>query len=347
MKILGIESSCDESGAAVVVDGVHVLSNAVATQIPVHARYGGVVPELASRNHVLDILPVVRKALSEAEMSLRELDGIAVTQGPGLVGSLLVGIETAKALAYSADLPLVGVHHIEAHLVAAFVARDNDAPPPPLPFIGLVVSGGHTSLFRVDAIGQYTLLGQTRDDAAGEALDKVGKMLGLGYPGGVAIDRLSTQGNPQAIDFPRAMRRRDTFDFSFSGLKTAVRTYLEGLTEAHREAQPHNVCASVQEAVVDILVFKALAAAKAEKAKAIVISGGVSANRRLRKLLRERAEPRGIEVFIPPMWLCTDNAAMIAGLGEHVLADYLAAGGKRGFDAFGLDARSSWAVGAA
>ena len=342
MRILGIESSCDETSASVVVDGREVLSNIIATQIPVHAKYGGVVPELASRNHVVDIIPVVEQALAEAECGWGDLDAIAVTQGPGLVGALLIGIETAKALAYSHDLPLLGVNHIEAHLMASTVCPAEGFERPEFPFIGLAVSGGHTSLVRFDGVGQHRLLGQTLDDAAGEALDKVGKMLGLGYPGGVKIDHLSEGGDPQALTFPRALPRRADFRFSFSGLKTSVRTYL-GRLDAIPEGQAlRDLCASVQEAVVDVLIRKTRLAAAAEGVQHIVLSGGVSANRRLRARMAQVAKENNLILSIPPRKLCTDNAAMIAGLAFHYLTDdHL----RNRFDAFDLNARASWPVG--
>lgn len=350
MIVLGIESSCDETSAAVVIDGHDVRSNVIATQIPIHARYGGVVPELASRAHILDIIPVIDRALSDANLSLDDLDGIAVTQGPGLVGSLLVGIEVAKTLAQSRNIPLVGINHVEAHLIAPLVAPDAGMDRPEFPFVGLVVSGGHTSLIRADAIGQYKILGQTLDDAAGEALDKTAKMLGLGYPGGVKIDQLSDSGDPAAIDFPRALRRRTNFDFSFSGLKTSVRTYLETLRLSQQEqGQEQNppsgqalsdLCASLQEAIVDSLISKTILAALSENVPWIIASGGVSANRRLRSQLLRAASTHNLRLAIPPRPLCTDNGAMIAGLGFHYLKH-----APNHFDASSLNARASWPVG--
>lgn len=344
MVILGIESSCDECSAAVVVDGREVRSNVVASQIPVHARYGGVVPELASRAHVLDIVPTIEQALSDAGVTLADIDGIAVTQGPGLVGSLLVGLEMAKALAYRRNCPLAGINHIEAHLTAPAIAVEPGWDPLELPCVGLVVSGGHTSLFRFDAPGRYRALGHTRDDAAGEALDKVGKMLGLGYPGGVYIDRLAKAGgDPHAHEFPRAMRRHDSLEFSFSGLKTAVRTFLEKQTAPLEGQALADLCASVQEAVADVLVYKLLNAARAERVRCIVISGGVSANSRLRTRILTEGRAAGFAVSVPPFSLCTDNAGMIAGLGYHYLREPVEAG--RGFEGFDLNARASWPFG--
>jgi N6-L-threonylcarbamoyladenine synthase len=335
--VLGIESSCDETSAAVVEDGQRVISNIVSSQIPVHAKYGGVVPELASRAHVLDIVPTIEAATAVCPLS--DIDAIAVTQGPGLVGSLLVGIEMAKALAYRHQLPLVGVNHVEAHLMAAMIAAEQSdgeaTPPPSFPFVGLVVSGGHTSLYLVRDWGDCVLLGQTRDDAAGEALDKVGKMLGLGYPGGMHIDRLATTGDPAAFAFPRAMRQRDSLEFSFSGLKTAVAHQLAKLDLSQQQTL-HDVCASVLEAVVDVLVRKSIIAAQLHGVRELIISGGVSANRRLRLRMHQACEQAGLRFLVPPRSLCTDNAGMIAGLGYHRLQ------GLRAFDAFDLNARASW-----
>lgn len=341
MRVLGIESSCDETSAAIVVDGREVRSNIIATQIPIHEKYGGVVPELASRSHVLDLIPVIEQALEGAGVTLDQVDGVAVTSGPGLVGALLTGLEVAKGLAYSRGLPLVGVNHVEAHLMAARIAVDEGFTFPELPFVGLVVSGGHTSLIRADGVGDYTQLGHTLDDAAGEALDKVGKMLGLGYPGGVHIDRISEGGDPQAHAFPRALKQRDNFNFSFSGLKTSARTFLERLDALPEGQALRDFCASVQEAVVDALVRKTVFAARAQKVKHVVLSGGVSANRRLRARMLEACAKHGLALAVPPRRLCTDNAAMIAGLGYHYLSD-----ADTHFDAYQLDARASWPVGA-
>lgn len=343
--VLGLESSCDETAAALVADGRRVVSQRVASQIPVHARYGGVVPELASRNHILDVLPVVRGCLEDAGVGLGDLDGVAVAAGPGLVGSLLVGVEVAKALAFSHNLPLVGVNHIEAHLTAPLL--DYEGPEgisgtPAFPYVGLVVSGGHTHLYRVEAVGRYTLLGSTRDDAAGEAFDKVAKMLGLPYPGGVYIDRYAREGQRDAIAFPQALKRRGDLDFSFSGVKTAVLTWLQ-----RQEAPPQpgealfaDVCASFQEAVVEVLVWKLFQAARAQKVKDVVISGGVSANSRLRQRALEVGISSRVAVHVPPLWLCTDNAAMIAGLGSHYLGPK-----AEGFGQFALNASSSLPMG--
>lgn len=318
MRVLAIETSCDDTGAAVVLDGRKILSNLVSSQVSIHQKYGGVVPELASRKHIESIIPIVTEALDTAEVTLREIDGIAVTQGPGLVGSLLVGLSFAKSLSFAAGLPLVGVNHVEAHLSAIFL----EEKPPTFPFIGLVVSGGHTSLFRVDGFGKYKRLGQTRDDAAGEAFDKVAKFLGLGYPGGPIIDELSKAGNPKAIRFPRASLGKDSFDFSFSGLKTSVVNYVKFHSEPE-EGYPENLIRDIvsgfQEAVVEVLVKKTLRAAQNQGLKRIVLSGGVAANRRLRERMKEEASEERIKLFVPSPSFCTDNAAMVGVVGYEYL----------------------------
>jgi N6-L-threonylcarbamoyladenine synthase len=318
MRVLAIETSCDDTGAAVILDGRKILSNVVSSQVPIHQKYGGVVPELASRRHVESIVPIVKEALEMAELTLSEIDGIAVTQGPGLVGSLLVGLSFAKSLSFATGLPLVGVNHIEAHLSAIFL----EEKPPRFPFIGLVVSGGHTSLFRVDGFGKYRRLGQTRDDAAGEAFDKVAKLLGLGYPGGPIIDELSKMGNPKAIRFPRASLGKNSFDFSFSGIKTAVVNYVKShpaASEGYSEAHIPDIVASFQEAVVEVLVKKTLQAAQHEQLKRIVLSGGVAANRLLREKTEEEASRQKLRVYIPSPFFCTDNAAMVGVVGYEYL----------------------------
>jgi len=318
MWVLAIETSCDDTGAAVVLDGKKILSNVVSSQVPIHQKYGGVVPELASRRHIESIVPIVTEALEKAEVTLREIDGIAVTQGPGLVGSLLVGLSFAKSLSFAAGLPFVGVNHIEAHLSAIFL----EEKPPRFPFIGLVVSGGHTSLFRVDGFGKYKRLGQTRDDAAGEAFDKVAKLLGLGYPGGPIIDELSKTGDSKAIRFPRPSLGKDSFDFSFSGLKTAVVNYVKFHpvpVEGYPENLIRNIVSSFQEAVVEVLVKKMLQAAQHQGLKRIVLSGGVAANRRLRERMKEEASVEKIKVYIPSPSFCTDNAAMVGVVGYEYL----------------------------
>jgi N6-L-threonylcarbamoyladenine synthase len=332
VKVLGIETSCDETAAAVVEwAGMRgrAMSDVVHTQADLHARYGGVVPELASRDHLQRVLPVIDEALRAAGCGLSELDGLCVTRGPGLVGALLVGVQVAKMLSLSAKLPLVGVNHIEGHLLAVFL--QDDAPTPP--FLGLVVSGGHTSLYEVRALGEYRALGHTLDDAAGEAFDKVAKLLGLPYPGGAHIDRLARGGNPQAVSLPRGLskRPRDEFDFSFSGLKTAVLHYVKehgvpalaatgGARTGVAVADLSDLCASFQEAVCDALTLRAVRAARAAGLHSMVICGGVAANSRLRALAAERCAAEGIKLHLPAMKLCTDNGAMIAVAGAHRLA---------------------------
>lgn len=339
MLTMTIESSCDETSVAVVRDGRQVLANAVASQIPIHQRYGGVVPELASRNHIRNIHAVVDEALEEAGVELEEIDGYGVTVGPGLVGSLLVGIETAKGFAYAFDKPCVGLNHLEAHLTTVLLDLE-EVDTPEFPYVGLVVSGGHTDLYVVEDIGEYTLLGRTRDDAAGEAFDKVAKMLGLPYPGGVAIDRLAHDGAPQRHDFPRPMWTRANFDFSFSGLKTAVLQHIDehGVPEGDALA---DVCASFQEAVVDVLVMKSLEACRQQKIDRLVISGGVAANRRLRAEGRRRCDQEDVDLFIAPRRLCTDNAAMF---GPIAAAQLRARQGEH-FDEHGLRARATMSLG--
>jgi len=325
MLVLGIETSCDETAAAVVEDGRWVRSDVVSSQIKVHAEYGGVVPEVASRQHVATIVPVLRRAAAEAGIELADLDGIAVTAGPGLVGALLVGVETAKALGYALGKPVIGVNHLAGHLAAVFLADRGtaSAPPPPAvppdPHLALLVSGGHTALIRVDGPGATTLLGATRDDAAGEAFDKVGKMLGLGYPGGVVIDRLAASGNPTAFVLPRALPRRDDLDFSFSGLKTAASVMLQGraLPEGQELA---DFAASFQAAVVDVLCRKSRRAIALQGIPHLVVCGGVAANRGLRAGLATAAAEDGFHLYIPPPKRCTDNAAMIAAAGTRLLA---------------------------
>jgi N6-L-threonylcarbamoyladenine synthase len=320
VRVLGIETSCDETAAAVVdFRGLRgfALSDVVHTQAELHARYGGVVPELASRDHLQRILPVVDEALRAAGCDLDGIDGISVTRGPGLVGALLVGVQVAKTLALAAKLPLVGVNHIEGHLLA--VLLQDGAPEPP--FLGLVVSGGHTSLYEVRALGDYRALGHTLDDAAGEAFDKVAKLLGLPYPGGAHVDRLARGGNPAAVDLPRGLskRPRDEFDFSFSGLKTAVLHHVRQQGVPQDPKALSDLCASFQEAVCDALTLRAVRAARAARLPALVICGGVAANSRLRSLAAERCAAEGIALHLPAIKLCTDNGAMIAVAGAHRL----------------------------
>lgn len=315
MNVLGIETSCDETSAAVVVDGRRVLSNIVASQMAEHARYGGVVPEVASRRHVELMNGVLRQALSEAGLTLADIHAIAVTNRPGLLGALLVGLSAAKALAQSLQIPLVGVHHIEAHLYANFLNHPDAA----FPALALVVSGGHTDLFHVRGHGDYTLLGRTRDDAAGEAFDKSARLMGLDYPGGPAIQAAAETGNPRAVPLPRSWLE-GTHEFSFSGLKTAVRRAIPQGREVTAQERS-DLAASFQEAVVDVLVGKTLAAAKAVDVPRIFLAGGVAANRRLRERMQAACDSAGIQLFYPPVSLCTDNGAMIAATGYFRLTE--------------------------
>ena len=312
MTILGIESSCDETSAAVITDD-QLRSNVISSQF-FHTEYGGVVPELASRAHLRAILPIVNAALRDAGADVRDLDAVAATQGPGLIGSLLVGLNFGKALASSRNIPFLPIHHIEAHLFSTFLR----SPQPEFPFLGLAVSGGHTLLLRVDGIDDYMLLGGTIDDAAGEAFDKVAKMLGLGFPGGPVIDRLAARGNPKAFAFPRPLLGSDDYRFSFSGLKTSVLYLLrERVTQgvlSLGEDERNDICASFQRAIVDVLAGKTIAAAAALGIRDIAVVGGVSANSELQRRLREEAQKQDLRVFIPELIYSTDNAAMIARL---------------------------------
>jgi N6-L-threonylcarbamoyladenine synthase len=328
MLVLGIESSCDETAAAVVACG-KMMSNIIASQIKDHCKYGGVVPEIASRKHIEAIDAVIREALADAQVTLKEIEGIAVTRGPGLIGSLLIGLSAAKALAYALNIPLVGVNHLEGHIAASFLAEKS----PRFPFVALVVSGGHTNVYLANNYNDFRLLGQTRDDAAGEAFDKAAKLLNLGYPGGVVIDKLAKSGNPQAIAFPRAMK--DSPDFSFSGLKTSLLVMLKKRGCNFTEDELPDVVASYQEAIVDVLVEKTIKAACDNNMSQVVVCGGVAANGRLREKFAAAADARKIELFIPPVILCTDNAAMIAAIGEIMLKNGL----RDGLD---LNAVSRW-----
>ena len=310
--ILGIETSCDETAAAVVTDDGQIQSSVLDSQTDVHAPYGGVVPELASRRHIEQIEQVVQKALDQASIQIRELTAIAVTQGPGLAGALLVGVNFAKAIAYASQLPLIAVNHLRGHLASAWMAQ----PQFPRPAIMLVVSGGHTHLYLSSQPGCYELIGQTRDDAAGEAFDKAARMLGLEYPGGPVIDRLAKKGNPQAISFPRPYINRGGLNFSFSGLKTSLLYYLRDVDKLGQGRPPvEDLAASYQEALVEVLTKKSLRAVQRYKAQGLAVVGGVAANSRLRDLLKAGAAHAGISLVAPPLSLCTDNAAMIAAAG--------------------------------
>ncbi len=337
MNVLGIETSCDETAAAVVADGRRVLSNVVASQMAEHARYGGVVPEIASRRHVEQINVVLQKALDDAGTGFEGVQAIAVTNRPGLLGALLVGVSAAKALAMALEVPLLGVHHIEAHLYANFLVHEDAS----FPAVALVVSGGHTDLFHVKGHGDYVLLGRTRDDAAGEAFDKCARLMGLGYPGGPAVEQAAREGDPAALALPRAWLE-GAHDFSFSGLKTAVRRLVQGpSSQAQDRPVPQDrpvrmvapppvadLAASFQEAVVDVLVGKTLAAAKQVSAPRVFLAGGVAANGRLREKMRAACDEAGLPLFFPPPALCTDNAAMIAAAGYF----HLRAGRVDGLD---------------
>jgi len=306
--ILGIETSCDETSAAVVKNGRHIMSNIISSQIDLHKKYGGVVPEIASRKHVELILPVINQALEEAGIKADQVDAIGVTYGPGLVGALLVGLSAAKGLAYALDKPLIGVHHIEGHISANYLEYKELEPP----FICLVVSGGHSEIVHVKDYGSFETLGQTRDDAAGEAFDKIARALGLGYPGGPLIDKAARSGNSRAVNFPRVHFNDGSLDFSFSGLKTAVLNYLNTLEQKNEKFSVEDVSASFQQAVIDILVENTIKAAKSTGIKKIALAGGVAANSLLRAQMKAAANENGLNMFYPSPVLCTDNAAMIA-----------------------------------
>jgi N6-L-threonylcarbamoyladenine synthase len=311
VRILGIETSCDETSVAILEGMREAVVNLVYSQVD-HTRFGGIVPEIASRKQLSKLPPLFAQALKEADLKLEEMDGIAVTMGPGLVGSLLVGVNFAKALSYSTGLPLIGINHLEGHIFSNYLASPRLEPP----FIALVVSGGHTMLVNVIDYLEYEILGQTRDDAAGEAYDKVSKLLGLGYPGGKVIDDLAAKGNPNFHKFPRAFIRDESYEFSFSGLKTAVVLYVKEMGPEFVRENLADICASFQEAVVDVLVSKAMLAAKRLRINKIVLAGGVAANSRLREKLIFKGEQNKKSVFYPPPILCTDNAAMIACAGH-------------------------------
>ena len=329
MLVLGIETSCDETAAAVVQDGRYILSNVVASQISLHQPYGGVVPEIASRKHMETIVPVILQAMNDANISMDVLNGIAVTRGPGLVGSLLVGLSVAKAMAVAEKKPFVGINHLEGHVAAIFLSDYK----PEYPFVALVVSGGHTSIYHVENDFRLKVLGQTRDDAAGEAFDKAAKLMNIGYPGGLAIDQLAKKGDPNWIKFPRAMK--ESLDLSFSGLKTALLNYMKKMGRPSTEKEMPHAAASYQEAIVDVLVEKTFRAARELSILRIVVCGGVAANSRLRKRFMDTSAIMGLEVFFPPIPFCTDNAAMVAVVGNQLLEN-----GQR--DDLDLNAISRW-----
>ena len=332
--ILAIESSCDETAAAVVRNGREVLSNVISSQMDLHALYGGVVPEIASRKHVEVIDGVITQALREAGRTLDEIDAIGVTYGPGLVGALLVGLAEAKAIAFAAEKPLIGVHHIEGHICANYIENKNFEPP----YIALVVSGGHSHLVFVSDYGRYEILGKTRDDAAGEAYDKVARVLGMGYPGGPKIDAAAKQGNPDAVKFPRIFLEEGSYDFSFSGLKSAVLNYVNKQKMIGEEIVPEDIAASFQQAVVEVLVSKTIKAAKEKDVQKVALAGGVASNSALRNRMKAECEKEGLELSIPSPVLCTDNAAMI---GCAAYYEYMA--GRR--DGLDLNANPSLRLG--
>lgn len=324
VTILAIESSCDETAAAVVRNGREVLSNVISSQIALHTLYGGVVPEIASRKHIEKINQVIEEALANAQTSLSEMDAIAVTYGPGLVGALLVGVAEAKAIAYAAGKPLLGVHHIEGHINANYIENGELEPP----FLCLVVSGGHTHLVKVTDYGKYEILGRTRDDAAGEAYDKVARAIGLGYPGGPKIEQVSKEGNARAIAFPRAKVAENPYDFSFSGVKSAVLNYINGCNMKNIPIVQADIAASFQKAVTDVLVEHAMMAVEEFQVRKFAIAGGVAANATLRNGMREACEQRNVQFYHPSPVFCTDNAAMI---GTAAYYEYLA-GRRDGWD---------------
>ncbi|MDD2555599.1 MAG: tRNA (adenosine(37)-N6)-threonylcarbamoyltransferase complex transferase subunit TsaD [Syntrophaceticus sp.] len=316
--ILGIETSCDETSASVVRDGSYIASNIVASQIPIHRQYGGVVPEVASRQHLEKITYVVDKAVDDAGLGLDDIDGVAVTVGPGLIGALLVGVAAAKAYSYALNIPLIPVHHLEAHLYANFLSNTELVPP----LLCLVVSGGHTSLILLKDHLEYEIMGTTRDDAAGEAFDKIARVLGLPYPGGPALEELASQGDPQAVHFPRAWLSKDSLEFSFSGLKTAVMNYMRDKQRNEEAVSLPDVAASFQAAVVEVLVVKTILAAKKSGVRDVCLAGGVAANSTLRGQFQRAADQEGLRFYFPEKKLCTDNAAMVACAGYfHYLAE--------------------------
>lgn len=324
VKILAIESSCDETAAAVVVNGREVRSNVISSQIALHTLYGGVVPEIASRKHIEKINQVITQALEDADTTLEEIDAIGVTYGPGLVGALLVGVAEAKAIAYAAKKPLVGVHHIEGHICANYIENKELEPP----FLCLVASGGHTHLVKVADYGKYEIIGRTRDDAAGEAFDKVARAIGLGYPGGPKIEKKAKDGNDKAIVFPKAKVAENPYDFSFSGLKSAVLNYINGCKMKRQEINEADIAASFQKAVIDVLVEHAVHAAKEYRIDKFAIAGGVASNQTLREAMEKACKERGIQFYHPSPIFCTDNAAMI---GSAAYYEYLQ-GRRDGWD---------------
>lgn len=313
IRILAIESSCDETAAAVVEDGRRVLSNVISTQIDIHTLYGGVVPEIASRKHLERINQVIDEALKQADTPLQDIDAVAVTYGPGLVGALLVGVAEAKAIAYAAGKPLIGVHHIEGHIAANYIEHPDLEPP----FMCLIVSGGHTHLVVVEDYDRFRIIGRTRDDAAGEAFDKVARCIGLGYPGGPKIDKAAKQGNPNAISFPKARVADNPYDFSFSGLKSAVLNYLNHAKMTGEEMNPNDLAASFQHAVVQVLVEHAIQGTKAQGFSRLALAGGVASNSALRAALKESCRQEGIKLYYPSPIYCTDNGAMIGAAGYY------------------------------
>jgi N6-L-threonylcarbamoyladenine synthase len=330
MLVLAIETSCDETAAAVVRDGREILSSVVSSQVAIHAEYGGVVPEIASRKHLEMISPVITQALQEADTDLPAIGGIAVTRGPGLAGALLVGLSAAKAIAYARGIPFVGVHHIEGHILATFLER-----PVEFPFLALVVSGGHTHLFRVEGIGRYRTLGRTIDDAAGEAFDKSAKIMGLDYPGGARIDAMAREGDASAVRLPRPLMNDGSLNFSFSGLKTAMLQQINKHPVAIPGQQANDLCASFQAAVCDVLAAKTEAAIRQSGAKRLVVAGGVACNSGLRARMRDLAAGLDIELHIPAPALCGDNAAMLAVPGDFYLENAMAS-------PMSLDVAATW-----
>ncbi|MFW6022402.1 MAG: tRNA (adenosine(37)-N6)-threonylcarbamoyltransferase complex transferase subunit TsaD [Halanaerobiaceae bacterium] len=311
--ILAVETSCDETAAAVIKNGLEVLSNVVASQIDWHRKFGGVVPEIASRKHLELINPVIEEALEKADIEISDISAVAATYGPGLVGGLLVGLSAAKAISYSLQVPFIGINHIAGHIYANFISNKDIESP----VVCLTISGGHTDLLYFEELGGYEILGSTKDDAAGEAFDKTARVLGIGYPGGPAIEKISKEGNPEAVDFPRPFINDDNFDFSFSGLKTAVINYIHNKEQKGEEINTADVAASFQQAVIDIMIAKIIKAVNEYPVKSIILSGGVAANRTLRNQLKERLKQYSLPLYTPDMVLCTDNAAMIGSVAYY------------------------------